>query len=182
MAEQRISRRYAKALYNAAVEANTVDKVNEDLKLVGESIESTRELEIYLKSPLIKSLDKKKALDEIFSGKVTDLTKDFLILLSHKGREALIPSIVEQYIKIFNDRNDILPVHITTAIEVSEDIKQSILAEIKERTGMTLSGSFEVDPAIKGGVVITMDDMVIDASLRNKLNDLYQRLSSGEAA
>jgi F-type H+-transporting ATPase subunit delta len=182
MAEQRISRRYAKALYNAAEEVSAIDKVYEDLKYVGKAVESTNELEIYLKSPLIKSLDKKKALDEIFSGKISDLSKDFLILLSHKGREALIPSIVEQYIKIYNDQNNILPVHIKTAIEVSEDIKQNILAEIKERTGMTLNGTFEVDPAIKGGVVITLEDLVIDASLRNKLSELYQRLSQGEAA
>lgn len=182
MAEQRISRRYAKALIVSAQEAGSVKEVYDDLIGVKRTLDSSRELEVYLKSPLIKSLDKKKVIDEIFSSKVSKLTKDFLVLLAHKGREGLIPSIVDQFVFIYNTENDILPIEVTTAVEISEDIKNSILTEIKNRTGMNVQGSFKLDPSIKGGVVIKMDDMVIDASLRNKLNDLYKRLAAGEAA
>jgi len=182
MAEQRISRRYAKALMNTAKAAGTVDVVYSDLRLVRNTIDTSRDLEVYLKSPLIKSFDKKEALDEIFKGKSCELTNSFLKLLAHKGRENLISSIADEFIKIYNEDQHILPVNITTAIAISDDIKQNILSEIKERTGMTLDSTFSVDPLIKGGVVIQMEDMIIDASLRNKLNDLYQRLSTGEAA
>lgn len=182
MAEQRISRRYAKALMQTAIEANNLSSVYDDLKNVKKTLDSSRELEVFLKSPLIKSLDKKRVIDEIFSTNVNKLTKDFLVLLAHKGREGLMPSIVEQFVYIYNEKNDILPIEVTTAVEISEDIKNSILTEIKNKTGMNIQGSFHTDPTIKGGLIIKMDDMVIDASLKNKLNVLYKKLAAGEAA
>lgn len=182
MAEHRISKRYARAIMQAAKEAGSIDVVTSDLKEVQRTIESSRDFEIYLKSPVIRSLDKKKAIKEIFDGKLNELTDSFLQLLAHKGRENFIPSIVAEYITIYNQQHNILPIKVTTAVEIDEPAKQNILNEVKERTGMNLEGEFTVDPAIKGGVVIRMDDMVIDSSLRNKLNDLYKRLATGDAA
>ena len=177
MTEQRVSSRYAAALIDAAKQENILDAVFDDLRLVGTYIDASRELTNMLKSPVINHWKKKNSLTEIFEGKISTLTLNFLILLAEKRRESLCRDIIEQFVKQYNKFKGLLPVEITSANELATDIKNKITNKLNEITKMQIIGSYTIDKSIKGGVKIRIDDWVYDASLASQLDLLYKSLA-----
>ncbi len=181
MTEQRVSVRYARSLLETAGQDNLTVRVMEDFNTVLKMIESSRDLQNLINSPIIQHWKKKKAFTELFSPVVSKLMMKFINLLAEKRREKLLPHIAIQYEKLYNQLNGRLPVEITSAIELSDLIKEKITEKMKEKTGKTVLASFRVDPLLKGGMLIKVDDWVFDASVKNQLEILFDKLATGQA-
>ncbi len=182
MTEQRVSVRYARSILEIAKQENITDTVLEDFHTIMKMIKSSRELQNLIHSPVVQYWKKKKAFTEIFEPAVSKLTMKFINLLAEKRREKLIPSIIIQYTNLYNVLNGRLPVEIFSAIELSDEIKNKIIEKMKEKTGKTVLTSFKVDPSLKGGLLVKVDDWVFDASVKNQLEILFEKLANGQAA
>lgn len=179
MTEQRVSSRYALALMNTAKQENLVEKVFEDFQLVKSYIDASRELKYLLKSPVVGHFKKKSALKDIFEGKIHILTLNFLLLLADKRREEFTLDIIFQFEKQYNEVNGLLPVDITSAIELDEVMKSRINVKLNSITGKKVLSNYIIDKSIKGGVQVRIENWVYDASLANQLKALHKSLAEG---
>jgi F-type H+-transporting ATPase subunit delta len=177
MTEQRVSSRYARALLTAAKEENATEKVLEDLGFIQRVARESKDFKRLIESPVIYNWQKKDILRELFESQISEVTLKFLLLLADKKREMLIFDIIEQYIKIFNELNNRLPISVVSAVPLSEELKKSISGRIAQWTGKTIIPEYSVDDSLKGGIMVEIDDIVFDASVRNQLEVLYETLA-----
>ncbi|MFP4369022.1 MAG: ATP synthase F1 subunit delta [Candidatus Kapaibacterium sp.] len=177
MTEHRVSSRYAKALLDIAKEQKATDDVYNDLKAVQRIIGSSRELENMLHSPVVHHWQKKKVFEEVFKDIIGEITMKFLSLLADKGREFLIKDIIAEYEQLYNRLNNRLPIGISSAIELNDDLKEKVLAKFRDYTGKTLLPEYHVDESLKGGIKVRVGDLVFDASVSRQLEQLRQRLA-----
>lgn len=179
MREQRVSSRYAKALTDLAIENKIEFDIKNDLDLIKKAVNESRELLNYINSPIIRSFKKKEVFTELFSPKIHNITMMFLKLLAEKGRESLVFDIIEEFNIEFNIRHKRLPVEIMSANDLSEDIKTKTIEKIESITGMTVLPTYTLDKSIIGGLMIRYADIIFDASIKSKLNNLHSVLLGG---
>jgi len=179
MIEKKISERYARALFSLAGEQKQLDKVYDDLLNIKSVIDSSRDLQLMLSSPVIKYDKKINVFKEIFGDRISKLTNEFLVLTIKKHREMIIVSIVSQFEIIYNIANNRIPTLVTTAVELDEagcDLVTKKISEITKKESLT---EFKTDSSVKGGVKVMIDDWVFDATLDNKLKRIHYALVHG---
>jgi F-type H+-transporting ATPase subunit delta len=181
MANLRIAKRYAKALFEIAEETKKLEKITNDVVFIDSLIRSSRELQLFLKSPIIKEDKKREVLKEIFSdSRVDPVTLKFIMLLVEKKREDILHDIVKVYQQIYDEKMGIVSAKVVTAVEVGERLKKKIEQKILELTGAKkVKASYRVDPSIIGGIVIRVGDTVYDASIRRRIQLLREQLIYG---
>ncbi len=181
MANIRIAKRYAKALIKIAEEMKKLDRITSDVQFVDSVIRSSRDLQLLLKSPIIKKEKKKEILKEIFSdSRVDPVTLKFIILLVEKGREELLQDVVKTYQQLYDEKMGIVSAEVTVAYELNVSERKKIEKKILELTGAKgVKAIYRVDPSIIGGVVIRIGDTVYDASIRRKIQLLREQLIYG---
>ncbi len=181
MANIRVAKRYAKALIEIAEELNKLDKITKDVQFIDSLIRDSRELQLFLKSPIIKKEKKKEILKEIFSdSRVDPVTWKFVLLLVEKNREDLLHDIVKTYQQLYDDKMKIVTAEITTAVEISNSEKKKIERKILELTGANkVNPIYKVAPSIIGGVIIRIGDTVYDASIKRRIQLLREQLVYG---
>jgi F-type H+-transporting ATPase subunit delta len=181
MANLRIAKRYAKALFEIAEETKKLEKITNDVVFIDSLVRSSRELQLFLKSPIIKEDKKREVLKEIFSdSRVDPVTLKFIMLLVEKKREDILHDIVKVYQQIYDEKMGIVSAEVVTAVEVGERLKKKIEQKILELTGAKkVKASYRVDPSIIGGIVIRVGDTVYDASIRRRIQLLREQLIYG---
>ncbi len=179
MAEQRVSARYALALLNTAKPENLVDAVFNDLVFVEQHITASKDFKNLVKSPVITHWQKKNIFKEMFESNLHKLTLNFFMLLIDKRRESLLYDIIKQYNKLYNELNNLLEVSITSANDLSEDVKNLISQKLTEITNKKIISKYSIDKSLKGGVQINIDGWVYDASIAGMLDKLHKSLVEG---
>ncbi len=178
MPNPRLANRYAKSLVDLAAEKNQLDTVYADMKYLQAVCKASRDFVNLLKSPVIKSDQKNNILSAVTKGKVSDLTAAFNVLLVKKGRESDLPEIAVAFIDLYNEIKGIHRVKITTAVPVSEELKQSIQSKVQ---GAQKLGSIEletvVDEKLIGGFVLEFNNKLVDASILRDLKDIKKQFS-----
>jgi len=178
MAEQRVSYRYAKALFESAKDNNLVDQIYNDLVLINKVLTLVPEVASIARKPFSTPFRMKALYRALFMDKVIPETFNFIEFLVDKGRDYLLKDIFLQYQKLYYAFNNILSVEIFLPKDFSDEIKSRIVQKIEENTGKKVVPKYIIDPRILGGFKIKIDDWVYDATLRNKLNSLYNELVS----
>ena len=176
---EEIARVYASALFEAAKDKGKLDVIRDQLGQFADSLAENREMQIFLFSPYFSSAEKIEALKRA----VTDAEPEvlnFLELLLEKGRMPVIFRIRRQFDALWAKENKRLGVTVTSAIELDPEIVKRIGSEIEEQTGNTVELQSRVDPDILGGLVVQVGNMVLDTSIRNRLEKL--RKSVAQAA
>lgn len=177
----RLAGRYAKSLLDLAIEKGQLDTVYEDMQFLDAAIKSSRELVILLKSPIIKADKKGKILEAITAGKISVITATFNKLLLVKGREHYLPEIVTAFIAQYKENKGIHTVKLTTAVPVSEELKQSILEKIRVAKNMQhLELNTEVNEALIGGYVLEIGDELVDASIAYDLHNIKKQFENND--
>ena len=177
MKNSRAAVRYARSLVDLAQEKNLLDKVNADMELVQNTIAESRDLELMLSSPVVKSDKKGEVLKAIFGGKVDDLSMSFIQLITKNGRERLLSGIAKAVVAQYQELKGIVVAEITSAIQLTEDIKTKIIAKIKAELNKEIIVDEKVDPSIIGGLIVRVGDRQYDASIANKLNQLRKEFN-----
>lgn len=170
MRQTKVAQRYAKAIFDLAVETSKLEEVKHDFDLI-QSVQN-KELQLLFVSPIIKG-DKKTAIFEaIFSKHIQPLTSSFFKLIFTKGRSVAINEIILAYMDRYRAKKGIQLVQLTTAVEVSTDIKNNVSSLLKEHKllkGKSIELVSNVDASIIGGLIVKLDDQLFDASIRHDL-------------
>jgi F-type H+-transporting ATPase subunit delta len=177
MSGNRAAIRYSKAVLLQAKEAGVADTVFDDMQDVFNTIKASKELKHLLKSPLIKTNDKKEALLKIFEDRSKE-TKSMIEVLIDNQRIQLLADVSKNFIELYNDEKGVKVAQVTTAIPLSEEIEQKVLAKIKELTGSTkVTLEINIDESILGGFILRIGDLQYNASIANKLTKIKREFS-----
>lgn len=177
----RAGTRYAKALIEQAKDQSALEAVHKDVLLIQQSLDDSNELVLLLESPIVKTEKKIQILKEIYNGKVNDLTLKFLLMIAEQKRESALPAIIDRFIEVYNEEHGIATVQVTTATEISDDIRKELRKRIMQSYNFKQVELKEiVDEKLIGGMMIRIGDKQIDESIRRKLNQVHQELINGK--
>ncbi len=172
MLNPRLAGRYAKSLLDLAVERNQLGEVHNDMQYIKAVCKASREFVSLLKSPVIPIDKKNKALTAVTTGKIGELTAAFNKLLISKNREFYLPEIADAFIDQYNTLKGIHKVKLTTAVPVSDEVKDEIVNKIKSKTASNIELESVVNEDIIGGFVLEFDNNLIDASIQRELRNV----------
>jgi F-type H+-transporting ATPase subunit delta len=176
---EEIARVYARALFEAAKDKGKLDAIRDQLGQFVDAVAENRDMQLFLFSPYFSSAEKSEGLKRAVAGAEPELL-NFLELLIEKGRMPVIYRIRRQFDDLWAKENKRLGVTVTSAIELDPEIVERIGSEIEQQTGNTVDLQSRVDPDILGGLVVQVGNMVLDTSIRNRLEKL--RKSVAQAA
>jgi F-type H+-transporting ATPase subunit delta len=181
MPNPRLAGRYAKSIIDLSIERNELDAVYGDMLLLQSICKGNKDFVAILKSPVIGGDKKQKIVQAVTEGKVTTLTATFNSLLISKGREAFLPEIVDAFVQQYKHYKGIHIVKLTTAVAVSDDVKNSIVEKIKSTTSMqNIELNTEVKEEILGGFILEVGDQLIDASIAYDLNNIKMQFRNND--
>jgi F-type H+-transporting ATPase subunit delta len=169
----RLASRYAKSLIQLAQEKGKLQEVYNDIVLMDNAFESSRELRVFLKSPVVGAEKKLEVMNKLFVSRVSEITGKFIILLTNKGREGELHEIAESFKTQYNVLKGITPVTITSAVKLDKATIDSLLSGLKTREKLTEVELTEVVNAdLVGGFILQYGDKQIDSSVRSSLQKL----------
>lgn len=176
MAEDRVSRRYATALYEAAKDARLVSGVEEDLTTITGLLANDGDFRAFILSPNRERTEKIALFDKVFGDKITSLGAQFFKLMLEKRREEEIMGVLAEYAQLRREDEGTINVHVTSATELLKDERTKIEASVSAKLGKKLETHYSVDPSMIGGVRVAYGDFIIDGSVRGSLNRLRETL------
>jgi ATP synthase F1 delta subunit len=177
---EEIAEVYARALFEVAKADDKLDVVREQLGQVADAVSESRDLQVFLFSPYFSTEEKIQGLGRAISG-ADPAVANFLALLVEKHRMPALFRIRQRFEALWNEENRVLPVQITSAIALDEETVRRIGERIGERTGRKVELRSVVDPDILGGIVLQVGNNVLDASIRNRLENLRKQVARGTA-
>ncbi|MGJ8660339.1 MAG: ATP synthase F1 subunit delta [Cellulophaga fucicola] len=176
MAGARAAIRYAKAVLSLASDQKSAEAVNNDMKLIANTIAESKDLGDALQSPVISSSVKKTVLLEIF--KTSDKTTLSLIdTLVNNNRIDILGQVALKYSQLFDQSKGIELATVTTAIALTADLKKKVLEKAKELTGKNVEVENIIDESILGGFILRIGDIQYNASIANQLNKLKREFT-----
>ena len=175
---EKIAQVYARALFDVARQHGKLDEIREQLAQFADALNEHRELAVFFFSPYFSQKEKQEALGRVVQG-AEAIFMNFLNLLIEKHRMPVIFRIRDAYERMWEEENRTLPVEITSAIELDQGTVEKIAKQIGERTGRKVKLATRVDPEILGGLVVRVGNAILDASIRNRLEQLRTQVAQG---
>lgn len=173
---EEIAQVYSRALFDVAKEQGKLDAVREQLGQLADAVADSRDVQVFLFSPYFSSEEKKEGLGRMLEGADETLV-NFLELLVEKHRMPAIFRIRRQLDERWERENRLLPVQVTSAIDLDESTIEQIGDAIGEQTGQRIQLTSQVDPDILGGIVLRVGNSILDASIRNRLEQLRKQVA-----
>lgn len=178
MSDYRVSAAYAKSLITLSQELDLVDTIYSDMVLAHKVMQESREFRLMLKSPIVSHFKKLTIIEEVFAGKITDATLRFFKLITKKKREALLASIVNEYIREYKVLKGIQTAMIITAVDIDAKLKNQLSEALSGISSQKMEISYKVDASILGGYIISTGDRQIDASIKSQLQKIKIQFTS----
>ena len=166
---------YARSLFEAAADADQLDVVREQLGEFADALDGERQLQVFFFSPYFSTQEKKDGLHRAVKG-AEPILDNFLELLVENHRMPAVFRIRRGYDRLWESHNRLLPVEVTSAVELDEQTVRGIGGRIAEQTGRKVELSATVEPDILGGIVVRVGNQVLDASIRNRLDSLRRKV------
>jgi F-type H+-transporting ATPase subunit delta len=173
---EEIAQVYARSLFEVAKEQDKLDVVREQLGQFADAVAESQELQTFFFSPYFSAGEKKEGLAKA----VTDADETvlhFLDLLLENHRMPVIFRVRREYDRLWEEANQLLPVQITSAVELDPSVAERIGDEIGRQTGRTVELASTVDPDVIGGIVVRVGNSILDASIRTRLENLRKQVA-----
>ena len=173
---EELARVYSEALFAAAKEQGKIDLVRDQLGQLADVLEKRKELNVFFFSPLFSTREKKEGIEKVLSG-ADEIFVNFLRVLIDNHRMPVIFRIRRQYEALWQEENRLLPVEVTSAVELDEQTVRLIQERVEQQTGRRVELTRRVDDGILGGLVVQVSNMILDASIRNQLERLRRQVA-----
>jgi F-type H+-transporting ATPase subunit delta len=167
---------YARSLFEVAKERDKLDVVREQVGAFADALDDSRELQVFFFSPYFSSIEKSDGLDRAVTD-ADEIVVNFLKLLIENHRTPVIFRVRREYDGLWREENKLLPVTITSAVELDQATVSQIGDRIAEQTDRKIELSAQVDPEILGGMVVRVGNSILDASIRNRLEQLRKQVA-----
>ncbi len=168
---------YGRSLFEVAREHGKLDLLREQLGQFADALQANRQLAIFFFSPYLSTVEKRDGLKRLLDGADEHLLR-FLELLIENHRMPVIFRIRREYDRLWEEQNRLLPVVLTSAVPLDEQTTSNLAAQIGERTGRTVKLTAHVEPDIIGGIVVQVGNSILDASIRNRLEQLRREVAA----
>jgi F-type H+-transporting ATPase subunit delta len=175
---EELAKVYARALFEVAREQGKLDLLREQLTQFADALEANRQLAIFFFSPYFATPEKEQGLERVLEGADPNFL-NFLRLLIEKHRMPVLFRIRDSYQRLWDEENKVLPVEITSAIALDEATTENLGRSIGERAGRKVTLAARVDPEIIGGIIVRVGNSILDASIRNRLEQLRRHVAQG---
>lgn len=175
MNDSKISVRYARALFQTALERKNLDQVNQDMLFISEICKAPETKE-FLRSPIIVPSKKEAIFHKMLGDNVEPITLSLIDLVVKNGRESFLPAIARVFIHETKKFKGITESVLTTAVKVDDNVRKQISELISEVFKTKVDLKEIIDPEIIGGFILQIDDSYIDASIKNKLRKIKKEL------
>lgn len=173
-----LDKRYAQALYDVAKSKGRVDKYIADLEDIVKTIETNPEFKDLIKHPEISTQEKKKTFINIFKGKIDEDLLTFMLILVEKDRILFIREKLEELKKIDLENRETIIAKVTTVQPLKEHQRASLKETLSRKHHKNVILNEVVDPEILGGLIIRVGDALIDASVRNTLDEMKNQMAT----
>ena len=173
---EEIARVYAEALFESAKETGKLDEIREQLAEFADAVAADRDMQGFLFSPYFSTAEKIEGLGKTLSGADEEFV-NFLDLLAEKHRMPAIFRIRDRFEELYAEETKHLEVNVTSAIELDRSVVEQVGKEIEKQTGRKVDLSSDVDEDILGGLVLRVGNVVLDASLQNKLEMMRREIA-----
>jgi F-type H+-transporting ATPase subunit delta len=174
---EEIARVYAEALFEAAQDRDKLDAIHEQLDEFADAVAESKDLQVFLFSPYFSTTEKREGIERSVSGAEPELV-NFLELLVEKHRMPAIFRIRARFDDLWAKASRRLEVTLTSAVELDSKIVERVRAEIERQTDRTVDLRSEIDEGILGGLRLRVGNMVLDASVRSRLERLRKEVAS----
>ncbi len=176
MPNPRLATRYAKSLIGLAQERGELETVYNDMLFLQSICKSNKDFVNLLRSPVIQSAKKEAILTAITKDRISGLTAAFTKLLTDKGREEDLPEIIGAFVTQYNTIEGIQKIKLTTAVPVSDTVKNEIVDKVKAATGFDkVEVEANVNENLIGGFVLEYNNNLVDASVLRDLKDIKKQ-------
>ena len=180
MRDRKVAGRYAEALLRTAKPAGTLVACAESYAGVLEVMAASRELVIFLDSPQVREQEKKEVLKKVFGPHLEPVLLDFFNLLLDRNRIELLRDIGTMFAELVEADQGLVRVGVVTAIALPADLETKLRDKLAHVTGKSVILDKKVDPAVIGGVRVTLGDRVIDGTVRTNLDRLRKTLATAQ--
>jgi F-type H+-transporting ATPase subunit delta len=167
-----IAKRYAKALFEFAIEQNALEEIKKDIELLLQVIVQNKDFRMLLKSPIVKPGRKVRIIKEIFTGKVSDISLRYFEIITSKRREAYMEGITEEFIILYKEYKNIVTTNFQTVVPMDASIKRQVIKLMEGQTGGTIDFIEEINKDLIGGFVLSYDNKKYDASIAKEISNL----------
>ncbi len=172
-----LAERYAKALFELALEKGAVEEVCRDSRNIAKICDESRDFRLMLKSPILNSGKKLAVIRSIFSGKIHELTLNYLLIMVRKKREPFIHAITRQVEELYQAYHNILTVHFTAVIPPDETTRKQVIGLMEKYTRAGIDLRAGIDESLIGGFILKWQDKQYDASIRREIEDLRKTIA-----
>ncbi len=179
MTHNPVTRRYAQALYD---EARGDPRIAADLQEVRATLHQHPELARFLRSPLVNRTEKANLVASLFPGDMQPLTRRFFMLLVRRGRVALLDAMLDAYDACCDAATGMVTAQVRAGIDLAESVRTDLAVALEKRVGGPVRLNIRTDPALLGGLVVRVGDVVYDGSLRHQLAKLRSCLAGGASS
>lgn len=173
---EQIARVYADALFSVAKEKGNLDEVQSQVAQFADELAGDREMQVFFFSPYLSSAEKRRGIESAISGAEPEFL-NFLALLVDKHRMPAIFRIRRRFDELWAEERRRLEVRLTSAVELDPDVVRRVGGEIERQTGREIDLESAVDEDILGGLVLRVGNMVLDASVRSRLERLRKQVA-----
>jgi F-type H+-transporting ATPase subunit delta len=171
------ARVYAAALFDVGRDKGKLDTLQQQLGELADAVDRNRELQVFFFSPYLSSTEKQEGINRAISGAEPELI-NFLELLVDKHRMPEIFRVRREFDELWKQENRRIDVTVTSAVELDPAVVTQIGQEVERQTGEKVDLSSRVDDEILGGIVLQVGNMVLDASIRSRLEKLRKSVAT----
>ena len=173
---EEIAQVYARSLFEVAKENDELDEIHEQLGEFSDALDGSRELQVFFFSPYFSSQEKKEGISKMVEGAEENFVR-FLELLAERHRMPALFRIRRAYDALYAEERKLLPVTVTSAVELDEGLVEEIGRKIEEQTGRKVDFTAKVDSYVIGGLVMRVGNIVMDGSIRARLERLRKQVA-----
>src|SRR3954452_6030443 len=173
---EEIAEVYSRALFDVAQEHDILDDVHDQLGQFADELDKNRDMQVFFFSPYFSSQEKKEGISKLIEG-ADEHFQRFLELLAERHRMPALFRIRRDFDALYAEERKLLPVTITSAVELDKSIVKEIGQKVEEQTGRKVDLTAKVDPDVIGGLVMRVGNMVMDGSIRARLERLRKQVA-----
>jgi F-type H+-transporting ATPase subunit delta len=173
-----VASRYAKSILDLSIERNMVDEVYKDMQFIRLTCESSHELQVFLKNPVIKMDKKIEVFSVLFFPHITDLSKTYLELVARKKRSSILAEITNSFQDQYKKYKNITTATITSAVQLDESSRKKALEIVKKGATGEVELIEKINPELIGGFILRVGDMQVDNSVVRQLQNLKKNFNT----